>query len=200
MPPQDQPIDFENAEGNLGWPTPSSGISGQAAPVAIAARPHRFHGAFATSASPSAMPCSAYGSLKVGLGKLELDTRRLAEDLERAWEVLGEAVQTVMRSHGSRTPMIASSDLPAAGPLMRAQCANSSVLWSCRRRQRAFCCSCRPASTWDLPGIGAPHAPRRLTPWLRNVTPVGTEPGRVNGIIGLNIPEAEANRPNLNLR
>jgi adenylosuccinate lyase len=34
------------------------------------------------------------------LDKLELDPRRVAEDLDRAWEVLGEAVQTVMRAHG----------------------------------------------------------------------------------------------------
>jgi hypothetical protein len=35
-----------------------------------------------------------------GLGKIELDAARLREDLDRAWEVLGEAVQTVMRAHG----------------------------------------------------------------------------------------------------
>jgi adenylosuccinate lyase len=34
------------------------------------------------------------------LGKIELDSQRVAEDLDRAWEVLGEAVQTVMRAHG----------------------------------------------------------------------------------------------------
>ncbi len=35
-----------------------------------------------------------------GLEKIELDPVRVAADLERAWEVLGEAVQTVMRAHG----------------------------------------------------------------------------------------------------
>jgi adenylosuccinate lyase len=42
----------------------------------------------------------SYGSLERGLDKIELDQRRVAEDLDRAWEVLGEAVQTVMRAHG----------------------------------------------------------------------------------------------------
>jgi adenylosuccinate lyase len=42
----------------------------------------------------------SYGSLATGLGKIELDPARVAEDLDRAWEVLGEAVQTVMRAHG----------------------------------------------------------------------------------------------------
>ncbi len=76
----------------------------------------------------------SYGSLAQGLGKIDLDSRRVAEDLDRAWEVLGEAVQTVMRAHGipeayerlksftrgrpiDKTAMrefIASLDLPAA--------------------------------------------------------------------------------------
>jgi adenylosuccinate lyase len=42
----------------------------------------------------------SYGSLAAGLEKIELDPQRVAQDLDRAWEVLGEAVQTVMRAHG----------------------------------------------------------------------------------------------------
>jgi adenylosuccinate lyase len=42
----------------------------------------------------------AFGSLTTGLKKLDLDPVRVAEDLDRAWEVLAEAVQTVMRAHG----------------------------------------------------------------------------------------------------
>jgi adenylosuccinate lyase len=38
--------------------------------------------------------------LSAGLAKIELNTDRVADDLDRAWEVLGEAVQTVMRAHG----------------------------------------------------------------------------------------------------
>jgi adenylosuccinate lyase len=76
----------------------------------------------------------SYGSLVTGLGKIELDPARVAEDLDRAWEVLGEAVQTVMRAHGipeaydrlksftrgrpidreAMREFIASLDLPAA--------------------------------------------------------------------------------------
>jgi adenylosuccinate lyase len=76
----------------------------------------------------------SYGSLVTGLGKIELDPARVAEDLDRAWEVLGEAVQTVMRAHGipeaydrlksftrgrpidrqAMRDFIASLDLPAA--------------------------------------------------------------------------------------
>jgi adenylosuccinate lyase len=46
----------------------------------------------------------AYGSLMRGLGKLELNEARLAEDLDRAWEVLAEAIQTVMRRYGVPKP------------------------------------------------------------------------------------------------
>ena len=42
----------------------------------------------------------SYRSLAAGLAKLELDRSRVAADLDRAWEVLAEAVQTVMRAHG----------------------------------------------------------------------------------------------------
>ena len=42
----------------------------------------------------------SFKSLSAGLGKIELDAARVADDLDRAWEVLGEAVQTVMRAHG----------------------------------------------------------------------------------------------------
>jgi adenylosuccinate lyase len=46
----------------------------------------------------------AYDSLARGLGKLQLNEARLAEDLNGAWEVLGEAVQTVMRRYGLPEP------------------------------------------------------------------------------------------------
>jgi adenylosuccinate lyase len=42
----------------------------------------------------------AYHALGVGLGKLELNTQALADDLDQAWEVLAEPIQTVMRRYG----------------------------------------------------------------------------------------------------
>jgi len=46
----------------------------------------------------------AYQSLQRGLGKLELAEQHLAADLDATWEVLGEAVQTVMRRYGLPNP------------------------------------------------------------------------------------------------
>ncbi|GIT48053.1 MAG: hypothetical protein Ct9H300mP13_8490 [Gammaproteobacteria bacterium] len=45
-----------------------------------------------------------WNSLKKGLGKLEINQSRLAEDLDDAWEVLAEAIQTVMRRYGIPEP------------------------------------------------------------------------------------------------
>jgi adenylosuccinate lyase len=45
-----------------------------------------------------------YLSLRRGLSKVEVDPVRLAEDLDRNWDVLAEAVQTVMRRHGMPNP------------------------------------------------------------------------------------------------
>ncbi|RZJ16028.1 MAG: adenylosuccinate lyase, partial [Haliea sp.] len=42
----------------------------------------------------------AYSSMSVGLGKLELNSEALAEDLDSSWEVLAEPIQTVMRRYG----------------------------------------------------------------------------------------------------
>jgi adenylosuccinate lyase len=53
----------------------------------------------------------AYASLEKGLGKLQVDEARLAVDLDGAWEVLAEAVQTVMRRHGIEQPYEKLKDL-----------------------------------------------------------------------------------------
>ena len=46
----------------------------------------------------------AYASLAKGLGKLEINTVRLEEDLNNSWEVLAEPIQTVMRRYGVAEP------------------------------------------------------------------------------------------------
>ena len=46
----------------------------------------------------------ALASLEKGIGKLEVNRERLAADLDGAWEVLAEAIQTVMRRHGIPEP------------------------------------------------------------------------------------------------
>ena len=73
----------------------------EAAGVPAAARPHATRPCCAISASPSATAVLAYQSLEAGASQGSSSTRPASsEDLSRAWEVLGEAVQTVMRAHG----------------------------------------------------------------------------------------------------
>jgi adenylosuccinate lyase len=100
MPHKVNPIDFENAEGNLGLANALLGHFADKLPVSRLQRDLTDSTVLRNLGVAVGHAALAYQSLKVGLGKLELDVGRLGEDLERAWEVLGEAVQTVMRAHG----------------------------------------------------------------------------------------------------
>jgi adenylosuccinate lyase len=100
MPHKVNPIDFENAEGNLGLANALLGFFADKLPVSRMQRDLTDSTVLRNLGVAAGHAALAYQSLKVGMGKVELDTSRLADDLDRAWEVLGEAVQTVMRAHG----------------------------------------------------------------------------------------------------
>jgi adenylosuccinate lyase len=94
------PIDFENAEGNLGLANALFGHFADKLPVSRLQRDLTDSTVLRNLGVAIGHSVLSYGSLELGLGKIELDRARVAEDLNRAWEVLGEAVQTVMRAHG----------------------------------------------------------------------------------------------------
>jgi adenylosuccinate lyase len=100
MPHKVNPIDFENAEGNLGLANALLGHFADKLPVSRLQRDLTDSTVLRNLGVAIGHSVLSYGSLAVGLGKIELDQARVAEDLDRAWEVLGEAVQTVMRAHG----------------------------------------------------------------------------------------------------
>jgi adenylosuccinate lyase len=100
MPHKVNPIDFENAEGNLGLANALLGYFADKLPVSRLQRDLSDSTVLRNVGVAIGHSVLAYGSLAAGLEKLELDPVRVAEDLARAWEVLGEAVQTVMRAHG----------------------------------------------------------------------------------------------------
>src|SRR6202035_1363708 len=100
MPHKVNPIDFENAEGNLGLANALLGHFADKLPVSRLQRDLSDSTVLRNLGVAIGHSVLSYGSLKVGLGKIELDPARVAEDLDDAWEVLGEAVQTVMRAHG----------------------------------------------------------------------------------------------------
>jgi adenylosuccinate lyase len=100
MPHKVNPIDFENAEGNLGLANALLGHFADKLPVSRLQRDLTDSTVLRNLGVAIGHSVLSYGSLERGLGKIELDAARVAEDLDRAWEVLGEAVQTVMRAHG----------------------------------------------------------------------------------------------------
>jgi adenylosuccinate lyase len=100
MPHKVNPIDFENAEGNLGLANALLGHFADKLPVSRLQRDLTDSTVLRNLGVAIGHSVLAYGSLTAGLAKIELDPARLASDLAEAWEVLGEAVQTVMRAHG----------------------------------------------------------------------------------------------------
>jgi adenylosuccinate lyase len=100
MPHKVNPIDFENAEGNIGVANALLGHFADKLPVSRWQRDLTDSTVLRNIGVAIGHCTLSYGSLAVGLAKIDLDPARIAEDLDRAWEVLGEAVQTVMRAHG----------------------------------------------------------------------------------------------------
>ena len=100
MPHKVNPIDFENAEGNLGVANALLGHFADKLPVSRLQRDLTDSTVLRNFGVAIGHTMLSLGSLAAGLQKLELDPQRIAEDLGQAWEVLAEAVQTVMRAHG----------------------------------------------------------------------------------------------------
>jgi adenylosuccinate lyase len=100
MPHKVNPIDFENAEGNLGLANALLGHFADKLPISRMQRDLTDSTVMRNLGVAIGHAILGFKSLLAGLDKIELDQGRVAEDLDRAWEVLAEAVQTVMRAHG----------------------------------------------------------------------------------------------------
>jgi adenylosuccinate lyase len=100
MPHKVNPIDFENAEGNLGLANALLGHFADKLPVSRLQRDLTDSTVLRNVGVAIGHTVLSFNSLIRGIEKIELDQARVAQDLDRAWEVLGEAVQTVMRAHG----------------------------------------------------------------------------------------------------
>jgi adenylosuccinate lyase len=100
MPHKVNPIDFENCEGNLGLANALLGHFAEKLPLSRMQRDLTDSTVMRNLGVAVGHSLLAYRSLEAGLGKIDLDSARLAADLSAAWEVLGEAVQTVMRVQG----------------------------------------------------------------------------------------------------
>ena len=100
MPHKVNPIDFENAEGNLGLANALLRHLSEKLPISRWQRDLSDSTVLRNIGVAFGYAVLAYSSMSVGLGKLELNPDALAEDLDASWEVLAEPIQTVMRRYG----------------------------------------------------------------------------------------------------
>ena len=100
MPHKVNPIDFENAEGNLGLANALLKHMSEKLPISRWQRDLTDSTVLRNMGVALGYTVLAYNSLGVGLGKLELNSEALQDDLNASWEVLAEPIQTVMRRYG----------------------------------------------------------------------------------------------------
>jgi adenylosuccinate lyase len=104
MPHKVNPIDFENAEGNFGLANALLGHFAEKLPISRWQRDLTDSTVLRALGTAFGHTMVALESLKKGLGKLTVNADRLGADLDASWEVLAEAVQTVMRRYGLPEP------------------------------------------------------------------------------------------------
>ena len=100
MPHKVNPIDFENAEGNLGLANAVLRHLSEKLPISRWQRDLTDSTVLRNIGVAFGYATLAYASLATGLGKLEINQEALADDLDASWEVLAEPIQTVMRRFG----------------------------------------------------------------------------------------------------
>ncbi len=102
MPHKVNPIDFENAEGNLGLANALLSHMAEKLPISRLQRDLTDSTVQRNSGMAFGYALLAYRSTLKGLGRLELNKKVIQEELENNWELLAEPIQTVLRKHGVR--------------------------------------------------------------------------------------------------
>jgi adenylosuccinate lyase len=104
MPHKVNPIDFENAEGNMGIANALYGHLAAKLPISRWQRDLTDSTVLRNMGVGLGYSMIAYASLTKGMSKLQLNDVKLAADLDNSWEVLAEPIQTVMRRYGIEEP------------------------------------------------------------------------------------------------
>ena len=104
MPHKVNPIDFENAEGNLGLANAVLRHLSEKLPISRWQRDLTDSTVLRNMGVALGYAVLAYSSLMTGLNKLEINETAIADDLDASWEVLAEPIQTVMRRFGLPQP------------------------------------------------------------------------------------------------
>jgi adenylosuccinate lyase len=111
MPHKVNPIDFENAEGNLGYANAVFEFLSTKLPVSRLQRDLTDSTVLRNIGDPLAHSFIAYTYLIKGIGKLELNESKLQEDLENNWAVVSEGIQNILRKEGYPEPFEALKSL-----------------------------------------------------------------------------------------
>ena len=119
MPHKVNPIDFENAEGNFGLANALLGHMSHKLPISRWQRDLTDSTVLRNMGVALGYTVLALDSLARGLDKLQVNEAALAADLDSAWEVLAEPVQTVMRRHGLPNPYDQLKDFTQGKPITR---------------------------------------------------------------------------------
>jgi adenylosuccinate lyase len=104
MPHKVNPIDFENAEGNLGFANAIFEHLAAKLPISRLQRDLTDSTVLRNVGVPLAHTYVAFKSLIKGLGKLQLNKAAIDQDLENNWAVVAEAIQTILRKEGYPNP------------------------------------------------------------------------------------------------
>ena len=111
MPHKVNPIDFENAEGNLGMANAIFSHLAEKLPISRLQRDLTDSTVLRNIGVPLAHSLIAYKSMLKGLSKLEVNPTKIAADLDAQWAVLSEAIQTILRREGFERPYELLKDL-----------------------------------------------------------------------------------------
>lgn len=104
MPHKVNPIDFENAEGNLGLANAIFGHLADKLPISRLQRDLTDSTVLRNIGVPFAHTLIALSSIKKGFDKISLNKAKLSADLDKQWIVLAEAIQTILRREGVEEP------------------------------------------------------------------------------------------------
>ena len=120
MPHKVNPIDFENAEGNLGLANALLKHLSEKLPISRWQRDLTDSTVLRNMGVALGYAVLAYQSLLTGLNKLEINEAAIAQDLDASWEVLAEPIQTVMRRFGLPQPYEQLKKFTRGEPMTRA--------------------------------------------------------------------------------
>merc|ERR1719450_244154 len=121
MPHKVNPIDFENAEGNLGMANAVLEHLSQKLPVSRLQRDLTDSTVLRNVGTPIGHVCIAIASIEKGLGKLLINKAAIDADLEANWAVVAEALQSILRREGFPKPYEALKDLTRTNEAMNQQ-------------------------------------------------------------------------------